>query len=377
MRSIIRSEEGKIRWGVVFLFIIGFLIIVPIILWFSDPSTPITAVMLDKTVPNFEYREHRAPTWVLNHYKYVKRGTGDRFKFDKDYVGFFPEKDKKYHITTFPPKEQHYDLIYLADTYGVYQGNFLKEGDEGSRHTLIYGGLESEEVAWVMKHLRNGTVLVAEFNVFGSPTEEGPRKLMTDILGINWGGWIGRYIPDLTEGGEVADWVVRAWEGKHQKEWTFTGPGFVFVHLDETLLVMPDPESEGVRVVFPEEQREYYGTINNAHYNYWFDVVSPNEGTEVIGNYVMDISEKNKEILREVGIPATLPAIFKRKNFNYTSYYFAGDFADTNIVPVFYKYKWMADIFKYMIFSERSPAESFLWSVYIPLMNTILSEVPR
>ncbi len=51
--------------------------------------------------------------------------------------------------------------------------------------------------------------MIAEFNTFGSPTSKQARKEMSDMLGVDWTGWIGRYYLDLSQGSEIPNWAVK------------------------------------------------------------------------------------------------------------------------------------------------------------------------
>ncbi|WP_235440039.1 hypothetical protein [Paenibacillus sp. DMB20] len=106
-------------------YIIGFIVVLaillPIILWHTEDEKKLNIAIIDKTVPDETYREHLGVSWLLNHLKY-KTDDGRPYEAAADYTGFVPkDKVKGYDIRTLPAQYDNYDVIYLADTYGVYE----------------------------------------------------------------------------------------------------------------------------------------------------------------------------------------------------------------------------------------------------------------
>ncbi|WP_206670258.1 hypothetical protein, partial [Escherichia coli] len=91
----------------------------------------------DKTVPDNSFQEHAGLFWTLNHLKY-KKSTGDFYNLEKDYLGYFPnntqglgtikdlQRKSESEIRSISKK---HDLIYLADSYGIYEGDFSNNQD--------------------------------------------------------------------------------------------------------------------------------------------------------------------------------------------------------------------------------------------------------
>lgn len=65
------------------------LLATPHLLWRWQPARPYALVVVDKTVPTADYREHRGLFWVVNHLKLVTPG-GAPYRMDRDYYGFRP-----------------------------------------------------------------------------------------------------------------------------------------------------------------------------------------------------------------------------------------------------------------------------------------------
>lgn len=81
-------------------------------------------VVVDKTVPFEDRIEHRSLFWLLDHLKIV-RPDGEPYDRDVDYLGAFPGP-----VPGDPPQRveevtldhvRGADLLYFADTYGVYE----------------------------------------------------------------------------------------------------------------------------------------------------------------------------------------------------------------------------------------------------------------
>lgn len=96
---------------------------------------------------------------------------------------------------------------------------------------------------------------MAEFNTFGSPTDNDTKETLYDLLGLNWTGWKGRYFEKLDKGIEVPNWAVSSYESKEGEKWNFTGYGFVFVDENEEVIVLTKEEIEetGIKFSFTEE----------------------------------------------------------------------------------------------------------------------------
>ncbi|NYE57527.1 hypothetical protein [Carboxydothermus ferrireducens] len=148
------------------------------------PAKTLNVWVIDKTVPVSDFQEHKGLFWTLNFLK-VKDQDGRNYNFHQDYFGFFPKGDD-YEIREI--KGQKPDLIYLADTYGVYSNDLNQENKEGTRSSLVYGGLTEIELYKIKAQLKGGTTLVSEFNTIESPTSEKVSSELQKIFGIKWSG---------------------------------------------------------------------------------------------------------------------------------------------------------------------------------------------
>jgi len=361
----------RIYIGVILLL---FLIITPIVWWHLDDDKPLNVAILDKTVPNESYREHLGVNWFLNHYKYTL--DGHPYKVENDYYGTIPEeKTKQVKEKKFPTDYSNYDVIYLADTYGVYKDDLNEEKRLGQRSEKIVGGLEMEEWQSIVARLANKkkSMLIAEYNSFASPTSETVHKELQDYLGISWSGWIGRYFDELDyhKNLEIPQWVI----AEHGDSWPYKGGGFLLYNeKTEKLLVLEldkHVKTKGIQVQFTKKGEKFFHTSASANYGYWFDIITPKYKEDALANYKWDLTQEGIELLTENNIPEQFAAIVSQNKQYTTSYYFAGDFNDVSHAPSFYKIKGLPTIYKY---AEKFADSSFYWSIYIPVMHKIFDE---
>ena len=355
------------------LILLLILLVTPNFLWYISEEQPLKVAILDKTVPSESYREHLGVNWFLNHYKYVNNG--QTYDLAEDYFGTVPDEENNSISTiAFPTNYSDFDIIYLADTYGVYKDDLNKDQERlGERSEKIVGGLKKEEWQAIVNRLseKKKSLLIAEYNTFASPTSEAVRKELTDYLGINWTGWIGRYFDELdfTKNIEIPQWVV----DDYGDEWPYKGGGFiVFNELTEKLVVLEmnkHVKSKGIYLQFTEKGKVFLDRSKSVKYNYWFDIVTPKYEEEALANYEWDLTKQGIAMLEEYNIPQNFAAIVSQEKAYSTSYYFAGDFNDVDQVPTLYKIKGLPTIYKY---AEKFADRSFYWSTYVPVMKKIV-----
>jgi hypothetical protein len=343
-------------------------------LWRNAPARELDVVIVDNTVPDSSYREHRGLVWLLNHEKYRSAVHGE-YDVARDYYGFFPQPGRRYGTRALPERIAA-DLIYIADTYGVYQTEWLGENPQGERSPRVYGGMAPAEWRKLERAVHEGTPLVAEFNSFASPTGRATRERMYDLLHLEWSGWIGRYFNDLSENVEVPSWAVAAYERQYREPWTFTGEGFILVDEHDTIIVLrPGRDFSGgeCATVFSAEWAERLGVRSGVRYRYWFDIVMPREGARELAHFALDLTDDGKAQLAKFDVPTTFPAVVHYGAGPYWSYYFAGDFVDTGSSPRFHQVNGY-DRLKAWLTPDRPEYENqaFYWQVYVPMVQSIL-----
>lgn len=345
---------------IIFLLLV-LLILSPRIYWSVKNEKIVDVVVIDKTVPKKDYREHKGLFNVMESMKVV-RPDGELYDLGQDYYGYNPYDQ----VATEPFRARPVDMIYVADTYGVFSDDLLDEPD-GKRSELLYGGMELLEWNELMASKEQHTTLIAEFNSFASPTSEEVSQIMQKNLGIHWTGWIGRYFPDLSNE-EIPQWLIGNYKKQTENEWLFAGPGMAFVHANGEVVVLDGQENKSaVQFELTESGEKKFPRVYSSAYQYWFDVVKPVDDTEVLATYQFDLSEKGSSVLQEAGIPENFPAVLYQENQQ--TYYFAGDYADFDKKPII-RWQGIHTVYKYF----AKDVSSFYWQTYFPMMETILDE---
>jgi hypothetical protein len=352
-----------------FIYILLLLSIVtsPYWLWQLKPQHKLTVLIMDKTVPNNSYREHKGLMWVLDNAKYVKSNLRP-YAINSDYKGFKPESENKYKMMELPKNLNTYDVIYLTDQYGVYKNDYFRKGNLGTRSQKIEGGLTTSDIDHIEKALvtTKGKTLIAEFNTFGSPTTATARDKISNLLNLDWSGWIGRYFPDLNSS-EVPDWVKKNYQKENHK-WNFSGEGFVFVNKNDYTIVIDKNEitDQGALFQLTSKGKKQFHSNFKSLYQYWFDINVARDKDEVLASYHLPLSNTAKKTLNEYGIPASFPAVIYHQTAKYSTYYFSGDFADQSEVPKIYQTVGFDRWKEYF-----STKVNFYWKVYIPMLKEI------
>jgi hypothetical protein len=366
------------------LALVVLLIIGSFAFWQLSPGASQRTLVVDKTVPHPDYREHQSLFWVLNHAKVVNKGGERKWRPGRDYVGFYPEKfiasDASFSSNLESTQTIGVNLIFLVDTYGVYADDykFLERYRTHQDYSKkIFGGLEAEEVEAIEDFVQNGGSLVAEFNAFHHPTPPPVKERMEKLLGIRSTGWIGRYFTDLSNREDVPPWALRHWKTHYGEDWNFSGPGYILAHSNTELLVLEegrDVEANGfqIRTMQPEDPL-MKGISSNTPYCFWFDIEAPLEGTEVLAQYRFRLTERGREKIQKLGVPETFPAVLRASRTPLVLY-FAGDFSDNNIYhgPYFF-YGWSKLRRLFCCTGKNQAQNRFFWDFYVPLLENIFN----
>ncbi|WP_141431127.1 hypothetical protein [Bacillus sp. 03113] len=345
----------------------------PFIFWHFKKPEDLNMLIIDKTVPDQTFREHQGLVWFLNQSKILKNG--NKYDLKEDYVGFYPKGGTHYNIKPYPKKNDD-DMIYIADGYGVFEEDLGIQAKEGNRSRLVYGGITSDDLSYIHSALHGKTkTLIGEFNTFASPTSQEERADLNDLYNVTWSGWIGRYFADLSSK-EVPNWAKAAYKKQYHKEWRLTGKGLLFVNESNQLVIVTEDEIKDQTVWFhyTTQGKKDFKLNDTSSYEYWFDIVSPNNEKEVQAEFSFHLRKQGEEKLKRHGIPLKFPAIIHHRTDRYQTYYFAGDFADQGDVPSIYKTAFYPTWKKWTSQIGHEDASSFYWKIYIPLMKQVIHQ---
>jgi len=370
------KERRVTRILLLYLLLLLALVSSPYWVWQLKSAKPLNLLIMDKTVPDVTYREHKGLVWLLNQQKYVSMD-GTPYDLANDYVGFVPKKNGDYAVRQLPRSLSRYDAVYVADTYGVYEEEFLKNDKTGKRSAKIYGGLTEKEVNALHQFvMTGGKTLLAEFNSFAHPTPINVRKQFYSLLNVEWSGWIGRYFPNL-QSREVPVWVKDNYEKQYGRPFRFRGAGIVLVDENDRLVVLDRQMigKKGVTFSTTKAGEAQFGEQITTPYSYWFDIVTPIDRNEVLATYTLSLSARGEETLRALGLPTTFPAVVHHTNRVYNAYYFCGDYADEAEVPDIYETVGFTTWRKWMATDSPDNASAFYWKAYVPMMTEILQKI--
>lgn len=356
-------------------------------IWSVFPNRGFEVLVIDKTVPQTDYREHAGIFWILNHDKYT-HSSGERYVLDRDYLGFFPSGKEDFGLkkdlsgkTTQEIREEvrNKDVVFFADTYGVYENDFKNQKDfRGGKK--IYGGLNQSDIELIKAAKEEGKVLIAEFNSMASPTTDFLRSEFENQMGIKWTGWIGRHFDEMDTlvDREIPKWLIQQFQ-QSGREWTFNGPGLVFIKDTGEIEIFnfgKDFESKTPTIRTQKVNKHGYNLPQVVPYPDWFDIVMIERDYQVISYYDIEPTNEGLQRLRSMGLPRFFPAAVYREVNGGKQYYFSGDFSDmeNNLGYPFYAglpYLWRG----FYVVADHTNRQSFFWNYYQPLISQIFEDV--
>jgi hypothetical protein len=358
-----------------------------LLIWPLSPKHAIKMLVVDKTVPEPDFREHRAIFWIAEHRRFA-RPDGTFYRTDQDYLGFHPLENRKEELSMADLNDV--TLLYLADSYGIYdyeEGLALYEELLPHLHQdieLLYGGFSPAEVGAVEAFaLKEGASLVGEHNIFGYPTYLNPdaSERLQALFALNYTGWLARYYSDLDE---AAFWLKELYSQIYGLQWDLSGPGLVFVREEvpafewrTDLVVITGDNFNGPWPVLRNFDHSLTaGALNNVPYLYWVEVLEVLPEAEILAYYELPLGEEARQTLRARGLPDQLPAlVYHSPPGEALRIYFAGDFADQ--LPALLPPSLTGSAAKQRFFSYLPglPVEyRFYFKWYEPVLANILRE---
>jgi hypothetical protein len=376
-----------LRFNARFFQIAGVLVLLvgiglaPRIAWYFARSRTLNVVVVDKTVPFRNYREHAVVAWLLRALK-IRDGSGAFLDPATGYKGFDPASKTGHDLTDADLASA--DALVITDTYGVYRGDYEHPGDVAAleRSPKIYGGLSDDEASAIAAFDARGGLVLAEFNTFASPTAPSAREHLEQLFGVRWTRWVARYWPDLQDPREVPRWVGAAYERAYGAPFDLTGAGLVFVHEDGDIVVLREKgDLEGD--VITQERTPIgveFGFPPRGTFWYWIDVVDA-AGAEVLYEHVVHATEAGRQKLAAHGLPARFPAMTRHAGSGTgpgagvgAAYYFAGDFADSGLELGSPERAWLLGYKETRTSAGCGGArdDSFFWGFYAPIVSRLL-----
>lgn len=391
------------------------------LIWQLSPKIPLKLSLVDYTVPFDNYAEHSASVWAFNHLKVVpptitgpvkSRETWHR---ESSYSGpepFRPYIHRRLHQTLpldqLKDRKSPFDIIYIADTYGVYREDFihtferngqliqvsdesdpelLKElFDQGEVNVhmdyskLIFGGLSAEDLDVIEHHTQAGGDVFFEFNAFCDPTPVNVRERAEKVAGLKWTGWSARFLMDPTDKDDTPHWLERAFIKQFPSRSLPNRPSLLLAHRDGRVYLV---ESDDPKDVLPtlhlkNKELERFEISNSPYYYFWFALMSPdlNSGIEVLAEIHLHAPEDNKSIYELLDLPERVPLLTERAVGQSHRFYLSIDGSD--IRENLGKY-WYAGLGLLNSVSPKNRGihvnqRQVFWQFYLPMLNVILWE---
>jgi hypothetical protein len=331
----------RFQFFLLLTIIVAAFVMVPWLFWLRAPELPLKITVVDKTVPFKDRREHKALFWLLTQNKFIdtdKPVDKRWYDYRTDYVGFQPINMPNEHKETLLSNSllMNTDVLYFADTYGVYTLDYRQfPGDiAATKHSgIIFGGVTDEEVAATEWFAAQGRTIIGEFNTFASPTAVQIRTRMENVFGVKWTGWIGRYFVDFSDKKDVPYWLYQLYQDQAGKAWDLKGSGYMLCREEQNDFIILQADKDVLPKGQMFEPNGVYETgdvmqgVRPSTFVYWFDVVTPQPGTDVLATYEWHLTPEGRAKLAQKGLPLSMPAIL-RKQSSYTAYYMAGEFID-------------------------------------------------
>lgn len=356
--------------------------------WVFTPKSEMVVAIVDKTVLTRQGQEHISLDWLLNYKKYIKP-TGEFYRTDRDYFGFFPKENDSFDLKglerfaseRITALSHDADMLYITDTYGIYRNEWYRNRNETERSGIVYGGLQKNDLELLQLMKDQGKLVITEFNTFASPTSSKNRREFETMFGIHWSGWIGRYFDtlDTLTNKELPRWLIHNYKQQHNNRWPFKKSGIAFVDDNDTVVILE--EGTHLKNSLPQLLSTTYGKDrfslpNQLKYSFWFDIVEADTMRNTIAaHYKIDTNAKGKTELAKYGIPDFFPAVSLHQGNDYEFYYFSGDFCDNPIRKTTSYFKGIG-AFKWLFYNKEdaSERESFFWQFYRPMTQKILED---
>ncbi|NVK48177.1 MAG: hypothetical protein HWE09_00320 [Cyclobacteriaceae bacterium] len=386
------QEELKILFSRLLLFVI-FLLVIPGLsygIWWIKQNKEFGIILLDKTVPNTLYSEHRGLFWIFEHEKFVKPKTQEFYDLELDYFGFFPttDVDNEVSIKDFSIMDSFEksslvssnEVLIIADTYGVYRHDDSANGNSQLANQKLYGGLDASDLEIISLAQEMGKTIISEYNSIASPTPVPIRSQFENQMGVKWTGWVARYFDELDTlaNSGLPSWLVTTYKSQHQEDWSFKGPGLVFVHESGRIEIFDsrsDYQNQVPLIRTPRQNKAGFILPEVVPYPDWFDIVLIQRDYEVISYYDIKPTDEGLERLRGMGLPRFFPAVVFRPNQTGRIYYLSGDFSDLKLNFGSPRFWGLATLWRgFYSVTDYRDRQSFFWNYYEPLMNQILNQ---
>lgn len=348
----------------------------PGIWWDLQEPSDLNVVVLDYTVPFVNYREHAGVHWLLNHLKV--RGPVTTTWSDEDYVGYHP--DNRDHPTRLSELDlTGVDLVTIADVYGVYVDDLVAIEEQEAHNDysrVVFGGLRRPDAVALQEHVERGGTLLAEFNTLADPTTGTARRMLEELLGVEWSGWVGRVFADPHDPGDTPAWLPRNWAAQNDGAELPHEPSLVLVGPDGQLAIFPGPTlddvlprvrlTEGGAARFPDAR-------SGAPMHYWFTLVRAARDATVHAQFHMPERPGLDRWLDVHDLERSPPALTEHVDGH--TWHLGGEFVDLDFEPGPYDRWGIIPWQRWFTGGGQGTSAPAYWSFYAPVAAQLLREL--
>jgi len=368
---------------VVILVIIIALPVINMIRWAFQTKKPLDIILVDKTVPTIEREKHKLFSWILMNERFVKKDGRRSYSFENDYYGFVPKRPlrekqwerKDYRLNDLIKIAEQSDVVYFADTYGVFFNDWWIGINKSRKSRKLYGGLNNNDFLLLKEMKEKNKLIIMEYNSFDYPTAQFESIRAQEKLGIVFSEWTGKYFSSLdSTSKDFPVWMTGMYRKQYQKPWKFSKPGIVILNEKEIIVLQEGSELKKPMpdIVTDTVWCNKFGVAGKVAFDKWFDIIDPLENN-VISQFVIETTAAGDSLLAENEIDSRFPAVIQDP-VSQRTYYFSGDFATGNL-PYWSSMFKGVDKLKGILYSDKpEDPRRFFWLYYRPLINGILTD---
>jgi hypothetical protein len=348
-------------------------------LWHQQPMLYLRALVVDYTVPFDDYKEHRGLIWLFNHVR-LWGPKQPLWRVGEDYVGYQPlDRGDPRRVSQVDLSKV--DLVYVADTYGVYRDDLLDIPNRRAHNDfnpLLFGGLSEVDAAALAAFSQHGTLMM-EFNSWAEPTPSEARQVLEAVLGVNWTGWAGRVFPDPHDLDDVPLWLARVYGQQFPGEELPHQPCLVLMDHSGKLRLFPAKTLAEVtpRVVMTDAGRKRFPEASGAPYYYWFALTTARPEATVHATLDLPNLPGLSELLWGEKMSLATPFLveYKADPAAPSAWNFSGDLADVDFKPGVYARIDAIDVRGGLLYEGGPTSEPVFWRFYAPVMRTLVVEL--
>lgn len=373
-----RYRKALVIGGVLLVFALVWAWFRPAARWRRSSRRELNAALLNYTVPFTNYREHAGIMWLFNHARVTAPHLADRWDLPTHYVGYNPnDRERPTHLPSLTLSQV--DLIYVADTYGVYRDDLAGIPTQTSHmdyNPLVFGGLHEQDAEAMERVFYSGGSVWAEFNTFCEPTTKPVRERMEALFHLQWSEWVGRVFVDPYDPNDVPRWLPREFAQQYPGQELPRSPILILTNRDGVLKVFPSPKVETVVPRVKPTARGLALGLRDADsppYFFWFALMRAKDPQEVHARFDMPKLWGLDDFLKQIAVEQAPPALIVQETGKGRSVYFAADFADIDFDPGPFDEAGLIQRNADLLGAATGPTSAHVfWQFYAPAVMSLL-----